>query len=195
MQATSEGYTSGNDVVVGEVVRYRLSVPLPEGVTPDLTITDTLGAGLTPITDAGVYAIVVAQDAATTHVTADSLTGVNVHAATSVPTVLSGSNALELDDAAVATFSGSVLTVALGDVTNTPQVDRAETLILEFNALVTDAATNVAGATLTNTAVVATGARSLPPVQATVTVREPALSISKVVVGGDSGYSEVETAT
>src|SRR5690606_6173430 len=61
----------------------------------------------------------------------------------------------------------------------------------EFNAVVTDAATNVEGASLSNTATVATGGRTLPPATADGTVREPVLSISKAVVETDSEHSRL----
>src|SRR5690606_27633862 len=189
--ATSEAHTDGTDVVVGEVVRYRLSVPLPEGVIGSLVITDTLGTGLAPVVDAGVRAAVMAQDDTTEPVSATSLTGVPVYTASTVPAVLDGDNSLALAGPSVVSFTGNELTVNLGDVTNAPGVAGAETLILEFNAVVTDAATNVEGASLSNTATVATGGRTLPQATADVTVREPVLSISKAVVETDSDYSRL----
>jgi len=33
-------------VAIGEVIRYRVAVVIPEGATPAVSIKDTLGAGL-----------------------------------------------------------------------------------------------------------------------------------------------------
>ena len=44
--ATSASHTADTDVAVGEVVTYRLTVTLPEGVTPSITVTDTLPDGI-----------------------------------------------------------------------------------------------------------------------------------------------------
>ncbi|MBK9138743.1 MAG: isopeptide-forming domain-containing fimbrial protein [Verrucomicrobia bacterium] len=43
---TDQTETSDPDVTIGEVVTYALKVTLPEGTTPDLTVTDNLPAGL-----------------------------------------------------------------------------------------------------------------------------------------------------
>ena len=58
---TSEAHTTGNDLAIGEIVRYRITAPVPEGSVTNLTITDLLPAGLqylddgsltvTPVTD------------------------------------------------------------------------------------------------------------------------------------------------
>ncbi len=49
--ATSELSTTGNDVTIGEIVRYHLSVLLPEGFSPAFQIVDALPAGLTFLND------------------------------------------------------------------------------------------------------------------------------------------------
>ncbi|MFO0953522.1 MAG: isopeptide-forming domain-containing fimbrial protein [Isosphaeraceae bacterium] len=43
---TNQASTTGNDVAVGERVRYRITVTIPQGTTPGTVITDTLPDGL-----------------------------------------------------------------------------------------------------------------------------------------------------
>ena len=43
---TSQGFTTGTDVVIGEEVEYTLTVTVPEGQANNVTLTDQLDAGL-----------------------------------------------------------------------------------------------------------------------------------------------------
>gem|GEM_PF-876961 len=56
LEATSlleaDGNTSGNNVTIGELITYTLEIVLPEGVTPDLLVTDTIGGGLAYVSHA-----------------------------------------------------------------------------------------------------------------------------------------------
>jgi len=51
MVTTSEASTTGSDVVIGEIVRYRLAVKLPEGQSTQFEMVDALPAGLTFLND------------------------------------------------------------------------------------------------------------------------------------------------
>jgi uncharacterized repeat protein (TIGR01451 family)/fimbrial isopeptide formation D2 family protein len=44
--ATNQPYTFGSNVTIGEEVTYEITVNLPEGTTPSLTVTDPLPSGL-----------------------------------------------------------------------------------------------------------------------------------------------------
>ena len=48
---TSEAHTSGNDVVVGEVIRYQMSIKLPEAQITNLQFRDQLPGGLVFLND------------------------------------------------------------------------------------------------------------------------------------------------
>jgi len=43
---TDRDYTTGNSVTIGEIIEYTVTVKLPEGITNNVTITDTLDPGL-----------------------------------------------------------------------------------------------------------------------------------------------------
>lgn len=43
---TDQAFTIGNDVAIGEKVQYEISIRVPEGTCDNVTITDTLDAGL-----------------------------------------------------------------------------------------------------------------------------------------------------
>ncbi|HRE01752.1 MAG TPA: hypothetical protein PLV68_10660, partial [Ilumatobacteraceae bacterium] len=49
--ATSEAHTSGNNVTIGEIARYRLLITLPEGYASTFQLVDVLPLGLTYLAD------------------------------------------------------------------------------------------------------------------------------------------------
>ena len=65
IHATSEGFT-GNDgvehVAIGEIVRYRLVISLPEGCSPNFQVRDQLPAGLTFLDDGNARMAFVSDD-------------------------------------------------------------------------------------------------------------------------------------
>ena len=63
VDATSESSTTGNNLTIGEVVRYRLVVSIPEGQIENLQITDALPEGLRYLDDGSAAAALVADDA------------------------------------------------------------------------------------------------------------------------------------
>ncbi|MBW7915893.1 MAG: DUF11 domain-containing protein [Trueperaceae bacterium] len=190
VQATSEPHTAGADVVIGEVVRYRLVVGLPEGVTTALHLDDVLPSGLTPVAAAGVRAAFVAAGAT---VSGAALAGAPTYAPAALPNVLNDTNSLLLGAANVAFAAGGV-TLQLGDVTNAASDAAEEFLVLEYNVVVATDAANQDGVGLTNRAAVSSGGTERAAAEATVTVREPALSITKGVVSGSTGWSSTGEA-
>lgn len=184
VQASSEAHASPGGVAIGEVIRYRITVPLPEGVAEQLTVRDTLPTGMEPVGAAGVRAALVTDVPGA--VTASSLSGVNEYTTlATLPAVLADGNSALLG-AGVASFSGNALTVTLGNVSNAATAGAAtEYLVLEYNAVVLDDPANTEGTTLVNAASVALGADVRATATATVAVREPVLTISKAALHGN----------
>lgn len=174
---TSEVASAGNTVLIGEVVTYRVAVNLPAGVTRNASIVDTLPVGMSYV--AGSATLTRSFDGA--GITASgNPAGINT-AATTV--------AVALNDAVHVVRSGQVLTVPLGDVTNSESDANAESYTLIYKALVENINSNNAGTALTNSASLTyTNALSQPaalaPQSTTLTVIEPALTTVKSVNTG-----------
>ncbi len=173
--ATSESTTDPGDanananppVAIGEVVTFRLTFSLPEGVTRSVTLVDALPAGLQHIPGTAFL-----TRSSTALVATNDPGGINAAApGTPVAVTLSG-------------VSGEI-TLNLGDVTNSDSDNTTpERYTLTFGAVVENSAANNAGTNLVNigrirfenfngvTQQVDTNTR-------TVHVAEPVLSVDK----------------
>ncbi|MEO1646152.1 MAG: isopeptide-forming domain-containing fimbrial protein, partial [Chloroflexota bacterium] len=180
--STSEDDTTGLNVAIGELVRYRIEVTVPEGVTDGVTLTDTLDAGLAfmNINDAALASITFPVGVSSTRSTADILSDAN----TSVGSCNGG---------------GCDAIFNLGDLTNT-DTDNAtdEIIVIEYTVIVLDIPANIRGETRNNsvTASYDSGVdvtTSAPD----VTIVDPELNITKVAdpTSGDAGDEITYTIT
>ncbi|HEY1100270.1 MAG TPA: isopeptide-forming domain-containing fimbrial protein, partial [Myxococcota bacterium] len=180
LQATSRTETTGNFVTPGEIVTYRISVTLPEGTINGLTITDALPVGMAYVP--GTVSIVSGFN---------GTVAINTASAVGGGTFQSGTDVLF-------TFSNGVVT---GD-----NVTGNNVLVLEFQTVVLDVASNSGYAT--QTVLPNTGSFSTATVPSTnlntvnVTVQEPNLAASQTVTVngvangvGDAGDPVVYTTT
>ncbi|MEQ8662671.1 MAG: isopeptide-forming domain-containing fimbrial protein, partial [Gammaproteobacteria bacterium] len=211
--ATSEAHTTGIErVAVGEIVRFRLVIELPEAAATDLTLQDLLPVGLqfidphAALDDSARIAFVSnggLSSAGAVGIVAPGafVTGDETTVATITPTfALADLNISSVVDADVDTYvSGSDVFFRLGDVVNADSDANAEFIVIEYNALVINEAGNVAGAALDNS-FRALSDDNGPNTQigadsplATVTVTEPAISIAKSLTSGagDAGVTVV----
>ena len=185
--ATSEASTSGSNVAIGEIVRYRLQVGLPEGTSVNLRLNDQLPNGLQFLDDGTAKVALVADDV--TKIASSTLAGAGLQVAGNdnnvgsiVPTFVVPGSALN----APPFVSGTDPIFSLGTVTNFDNDPNTEYVVLEFNALVNNDANTNNGGVLSNNFLVQTGltpttlatSNSLP-----VTVREPVLIATKTIAG------------
>ena len=156
--ATSETGTTDPYVAIGEVIRYRVAVVIPEGATPAVSIKDTLGAGLQFLNDnttkvafvtsaATPWAAGVGMTSSTISNPALQVTG-NQNWAGHPTYVLPGS---------AITGTASAPSFDFGTLTNydrdgTPGSPDSELVVVEFNVLVTNVIGNQGGTTLTDQA-------------------------------------------
>ncbi len=155
--ATSEAHTTEADtprpVAIGEIVRYRLALRVPEGRWDNAQIQDRLPNGLQFLNDNTARAALISNGAG---LTSNTLTGPGLAitgAAPATPTFV-------LPDAAVSASatanddtysSGGDVFFTLGALTNADNDPDDEYVVIEFNALVAnDFATVQAGNTLNN---------------------------------------------
>lgn len=218
--ATSEAHTLNADVVVGEIIRYRVVTSIPESTTTNLQIRDRLPNGMIFLNDGSARVGFVSEGGVSSSSTgtlpvpgipgACMVSGSAADASTpaSLPCALddanvgsSSSTAINLDSYA----GGTDVYFKLGDVVNAEADSNAEYAIIEFNALVYNGAAsqNDNGDTLSNTArVTVTGSNVQLGSDSTAvvaTVREPRLTLDKtnsaISATVDAGDTVIYTIT
>ena len=118
------------DLVIGEIMRYRLAVYLPEGTNADFTVEDVLPAGLTFVS--GTLELQYWAD--------NDVTNADATASTDLNSANSGALSVPVT---YFSLSGQTLIVDLESPINNDINDgNAEYVILEFNVLVNNDATN-----------------------------------------------------
>jgi fimbrial isopeptide formation D2 family protein/uncharacterized repeat protein (TIGR01451 family) len=130
--ATSEPHTAGNDVAIGEIVRYRLRTTLVEGTHWDLRLIDTLPAGL----------ILLDPDQVRVSFTANNPLGLDGDLIAAQDGQVPPAFVLPSDRIVVA---GQQITFLLGNIVNNDNDPDDEFITLEFNVLVTNTAATNAG--------------------------------------------------
>lgn len=147
--STSLVATTGSDLAIGEVVRYRLTATMPYGTINDAQMADFLPDGLIFLDDGTATVGFVSPTG--TALTSSIISGAGLTSITS-PTVILGDSSIsssttsDLDSYA----SGTDVFFKLGTLTNTtPGVDSG-TVVIEFNARVVNEIGNQAGTLLDN---------------------------------------------
>ncbi|MCP3911313.1 MAG: isopeptide-forming domain-containing fimbrial protein, partial [Actinomycetia bacterium] len=202
---TSEASTADPYVAVGEIVRYRLVVTLPEGTSENLQLSDLLPAGMLFLNDGTARLALVSDDApmASTNPTGDTL-GLGLGAGTFAPVtppwvsgtdhagidptfVLPGVNVGSTDSLTAdpdAYGSGIDPWFKLGTIVNADSDADGEYAIIEFNALVENIAGNDAGVSRANQAqAYVDGSQMVQSGSVSITIAEP--SITDVAKGVD----------
>jgi fimbrial isopeptide formation D2 family protein/uncharacterized repeat protein (TIGR01451 family) len=153
------------DFAIGEIVTYRITVTVPEGVTPSLILSDLLpdGGRMQLFSSGGVVQTRVVS-------VGSNIQGALIDAGR--PGVIAG--------------GGRTTTFNFGTVTNLPdgEVNEKDQIVVEVEAQVMDVAANKAGGTLTNTGLLSyrvnNATRTLTDT-VTADIVEPVLETSKQV--------------
>jgi len=169
--ATSEAGSADSNLMIGEVATYRISIDVPAGTTREMTMIDTLPAGMSYL--GGSARLMRSFD---TGLVASANPG-------SINGALSGTF-VALADGTDVTVSGQTITLFFGDVINSDDDGNAESYTLELKSLVLNTIGNQAGTTLTNQAGLSylnglLQPQNLTPVSHTSTVMEPQIQITK----------------
>ncbi|MCB0184108.1 MAG: isopeptide-forming domain-containing fimbrial protein, partial [Caldilineaceae bacterium] len=151
--STSATHTTGSNLTIGEVVRYRLTTAVPEGVLTNFRITDLLPSGL--------------QYSNTLTVSLIADTGIISTGLSVTPAIFS---------------SGTDPVFDFGTVTNNDNDSNEEYIVIEFDAVVLNINSNQAGATRTNSYTVAYGNVTETSNSVSITVVEPVLALDKQII-------------
>ena len=171
---TSEASTTGNNVAIGEIVRYRLLTTLPEGTTPNFQIHDFLPVGMQFLDDMTAKVSLVSGAGFTSGlIGADQL--LLAPSPTSVLPDIAVSTSATIDDDFYG--DGTDVLFKLGTLVNNDNDGNTEYVVLEFNALVLNTIVNQAGVPLDNSFTV-----TFEPTPLTIQVEPNSNTVTVVVV-------------
>jgi LPXTG-site transpeptidase (sortase) family protein len=211
---TSEAHTPDSPppplVAIGEIVRYRLVVPIPESTSPNFQVLDNLPTGMTFLNDGTATLAFVSNGPGISSTGVGivpaipggcTVSGATVNATTPAdPLPCSfapgniGSDSSTLADADAYT-TGTDVYFKFGNLVNNDNDPDTEFVVLEFNALVDNnpAGGNLAGKNLDNSFNVYVNGGVNGPTSNAIRVRvvEPAISMTKIAnpTTGDAGDS------
>ena len=199
--ATSEVHTSGTDVSIGEIVRYRLASILPEGSSAAFQFRELLPNGLLYLDDGTTRLAFISNGLG---ITSSTITCTNDNGASGDPTVIL-TNLIDCTfPAGGITNSGTANPYApgsdpwlnFGNLANTDNDVDQEYVIVEFNALVVNAIGNQSGTSLANDFRVYEGNSQVADANnLSVRVVEPTLTVNKTVSSGPYDAGDLITYT
>ena len=200
--STTLAATTGSDLVVGEVARFRLVVTVPYGTLNDFQISEALPAGLRFLDDGGVRVGLVSSGG--TQLTSSAVVGAGLTSLGAPTAVLPGSAistspTADLDGYA----SGTDVFFKLGTLTNLDTTGAVESVVIEFNALVVNELASQTPALLGNSFALrfdTTGdavSEAVGGVSNTVTstVAEPILALDKQITSAPAPIKAGDTIT
>lgn len=202
--STSEASTAGNNATIGEIVRYRLRVRIPEasGLT-NLQMVDALPSGMTFLNDGTATVAFVSNGAG---ITSSTLAGAGLSQTGNETTVDAIVPSFVLPGTAISGgpfASGTDVVFSLGTLSNDDRDADQEFAVVEFNALVDNAGTtpansNDAGDSLSNTFTLNLNGTQVgsPSNAIAVAVTEPQITnVNKVVNVASADAGDVVTYT
>jgi uncharacterized repeat protein (TIGR01451 family) len=188
--STSEASTTGSNVVIGEIVRYQLVVKVPQSSMPSFQIVDQLPTGLGFLND-GTAKVAFVSGTGTALSSSDAsingLSGLNITGTSSnvTPTAVFPSADISGGTGAGGAFQdGDDPVFSFSNLIDNDTNDaNSEFVVLDFNALVDNVATNVANHVDANTFYDKVSGAQVGPTSAAVdvTVVEPYITTTKTV--------------
>jgi len=183
---TSEA-ANGINATVGEIVRYRIEVQVPESSTTDFRVQPNLPAGLEFLND-GTAVVAFISDGG--GVTSSTLLGAGLNIAGDETTVAVSEPTFVLPGGAITGGpfgSGTDPQFLLGNIVNANSDVNQEFIIIEFNAIVRNEASVNDGGSLAVTADMLSGVTNLVTTNSVaVNIVEPALAnLVKQVISTD----------
>jgi uncharacterized repeat protein (TIGR01451 family) len=194
IKTTSEAHTPGTptglalspeQLAIGEIIRYRLEVLVPETTSPsNYTLTDLLPPGLQFLNDNTTRLAFVSNQSGISSGfgTSPNVSGNQLSLSAVTPTYMLPSSAISPFHAPGIPFAcGLQPSFNLGNLTNTDNDSDQEFIVLEFNALVCNIASNQNGTALNNSFGVLVGGQQVATSNSvSAVVVEPKITITKV---------------
>ena len=168
---TDRDFTTGNSVTIGEIIEYTVTVKLPEGITNNVSITDTLDAGLAFVDC------------------------VSITPSSGIITDLAGGFASACNDPTnpIVTNQGRSISYTLGNITNANTNNTIDdTITIVYEAIVINSPGNNPGTNLNNAVTLAWDGGSISDSADNVSIVEPFLQVNKTAnpaTGVDAGDS------
>jgi len=181
--STNQTHTSGNNVAIGEIITYEVTVSIPAASVDNLVLTDVLGQGLAFVRCVEIIAppeLLLASG---------TFGGICNN-----PTITSQPNP---DPANEPVNRGRRVVFNFGTVNNTSLPLTPQGIVVRYEAIVLNNTANVAGVQLTNQATWTWNGGSSAVVAAPVTIVEPHMTLEKtvtprtVLIGGEVTYTLV----
>ncbi len=155
LTATSADHTTGNNLTIGEVATFSLTITLPEGTIPTLNVTDQIPTGMAYVANSLVF----------------DHTGFGGSYDTPVVTPAANTNGTNGQDLQIV-LNNVIVPATTGTVNNV--------LVIRFNAVVLNVIGNQAGNNLVNSASYQIGTQpAVSSNNVTMPVVEPELTITK----------------
>ncbi|MEW5716992.1 MAG: isopeptide-forming domain-containing fimbrial protein [Chloroflexota bacterium] len=199
---TSESFTGvaagTTRVAIGEIVRYRLVTRLPEGESLDLQIRDTIPTGLRFISDTTATVAFVCNGGANC-ITSSTLSGAGLVVSGNETTINTIAPTFTLPASAITptTFGDATpVTFTLGSLVNSDTDPDLEYIVVEFNALVDNIASNTTGTSRANTFNVrVNGATLATSASVSVIIAQPTITLIKSIVPPPNDAGDTITYT
>lgn len=183
-------YTSGTDLSIGEIARYRLSTKIPEGTSIGFQIRDLLPAGLVYLDDGTARLAFVSNGSG---ITSSTITCTNDSGSAGDPIGLPTGfvdctfpvGSVTNGGTSDAFTSGSDPWFDFGNLINADDDVDSEYIVVEFNALAVNVIGNQSGTTLHNDFRVYEGGSQVADANhLDVTIVEPQINVDKAVSSG-----------
>jgi len=176
---TSEADSLGNNLLIGEIVTFSLTVTMPTGTVKEVSIADTLPIGLSYVANSATLTRIF-----NTGIQVSSNPG-NINLAVSGVQV-------NLTDGSDLMVAGQEISVFLGDVINSDNDGDDEQFILQFQVLTDNILSNQSGISLKNTGQIRyqnslSQNQFLNSNEVTMAVVEANLHMTKTVTAGEVG--------
>lgn len=182
--ATPQTPANTPPAAIGEIVRYRLSVRLPEGgVLTNFQVTDALPPGMKFLPGSARLAFVSTNGVGITQTPSfGAAFNVSGNQSTLSTLVLTPAQTVPSTNITGGAACGAPVTFNLGDIQNKENDADLEYIVVEFNALVCNLPVNQHGATQSNTFSVSVGGNQVATSNAiNVTVVEPIIGVQKTI--------------
>jgi conserved repeat domain/conserved repeat domain len=166
-------------VAIGEIMRYRLKVTLPEGVSPNFQLQDSLPVGVSYL---GNLAVVFVSDNGITSSGLHAMSGAGLNLPGKLAACCGRPGTSFAPPLGNTTVSGQTVTFSLGTLTNSDNDPDSEFVLLDFNALVQNIPANQDGVNLNNNfQVLVSNSPLVTSNTVGAVIREPHIIVNKTV--------------